>query len=290
LQALGTGPFIWVLSSGSLPAGLLMGGNGLIQGTPTEIGSQTFTVTLTDGRGSAVGKEFTIVVDPPLPTFSVKTIPATLPPTQSSAIEMTLATPHPSTLTGTLRLTFTSTAEVPVDDPMTQFSNGTRTSTFTIPANSTTAVFPTNLMLLTGTVAGVVRLTANIDSGPADVPVSIVDVLATAPKITDLVAIRTAGGLDVQITGYASARRVASVEFNFDVRVGDKVQRIPLGRNVDADFGTWYRNPASAQFGSSFSFLQSFTIANGTASAIEGVTVRLTNAQGSTTSVTVQPR
>jgi hypothetical protein len=187
-------------------------------------------------------------------------------------------------------MTFTSTAEVPVDDPMTQFSNGTRTSTFTIPANSTTAVFPTTLTLLTGTVAGTVRLTANIDSGPADLPVSTVDVLATAPKITEVVAIRTANGLDVQITGYSSPRRVSSVEFNFDVKVGNKTQRIPLSRNVEADFGTWYRHPASAQFGSSFSFLQSFTIENGTANAIEGVTVRLTNAQGSTTSVTVQPR
>jgi len=290
LQALGTGPFIWVLSSGALPTGLIMGGNGVIQGIPTEIGSKTFTVTLTDGRGSAVAKEFTIVVDPPLPTFSVRTLPATLPPTQSSAIEMTLAAPHPSALSGTLRMTFTSTAEVPVDDPMTQFSNGTRTSTFTIPANSTTAVFPTTLTLLTGTVAGSVKLTANIDSGPADLPVSTVDVLATAPKITDVVAIRTAGGLDIQITGYSSPRRVASVEFNFDVKVGNKTQRIPLARNVEVDFGTWYRHPASVQFGSSFSFLQSFTIENGTASAIEGVTVRLTNAQGSTTSVTVQPR
>jgi len=290
LQAMGTGPFVWVLSAGTLPAGVSMGGNGLILGTPTAVGSQTFTVTLTDGRGSAVGREFTIVVDPPIPAFSVRTIPATLPPTQSSSIELTLATPHPSALSGTLRLTFTSTAEVPVDDPMTQFSNGLRTSTFTIPANSTTAVFPTQLTLLTGTVAGTVRLIANIDSGPADLPASTVDILATAPKITDVVATRTAGGLDVLITGYASPRRVSSVEFNFDVKVGNKTQRISLSRNVEADFGTWYRHPASAQFGSSFSFLQSFTIENGSANAIEGVTVRLSNAQGSTTSVTVQPR
>jgi len=149
LQAMGTGPFVWVLSAGTLPAGVSMGGNGLILGTPTAVGSQTFTVTLTDGRGSAVGREFTIVVDPPIPAFSVRTIPATLPPTQSSSIELTLATPHPSALSGTLRLTFTSTAEVPVDDPMTQFSNGLRTSTFTIPANITTASFPTQLTLLT---------------------------------------------------------------------------------------------------------------------------------------------
>jgi hypothetical protein len=89
--------------------------------------------------------------------------------------------------------------------------------------------------------------------------------------------------LDIQITGFAPARRVSSVEFSFEMNGG---QRVSLPRNVETEFAEWYRSPASTPFGSVFSFLQSFAV-QGDAKRIEGVTVRLTNAQGSSTSSTV---
>ena len=199
-------------------------------------------------------------------------------------MELSLSAPHPSPLSGQLTLSFTSTAEVPSDDPMTRFSSGSRVVDFTIPAESTTAVFPSQIMLLIGTVAGTVRLAASFDNGPSDILVAAVNVTPTPPQMTNVTAVRTAGGLEVRITGYAPMRRVTSVEFTFDVRVGGTVQRIPLSRSVDADFANWYVNPASTAFGSSFSFLQSFIVTGGTSNAIESVTVRLTNAQGSTSS------
>jgi hypothetical protein len=186
-------------------------------------------------------------------------------------------------------LTFTPNAEIASDDPATQFSNGSRTATFTVPANTTAAVFTSQLKLLTGTVAGTVKLTATFDNGPADAPVSSIDIPATAPQMTDVTVTRTSGGIDVQVTGFAPARRVLNVEFTFDVRSGNTTQRPTLSRSVEAEFSAWYRNTASTVFGSSFSFLQSFTVA-GDASAIQGVTVRLTNAQGSTSSATVTPK
>jgi hypothetical protein len=94
----------------------------------------------------------------------------------------------------------------------------------------------------------------------------------------------------VQITGFAPSRRIVSVDFTFDVRNENKTQRVgPLTRTVDSEFAEWYRNSASIAFGSSFSFLQSFSV-SGDVNAIVGVTVRLTNAQGSNTSVTVAPK
>ena len=79
------------------------------------------------------------------------------------------------------------------------------------------------------------------------------------------------------------------MDFTFDVRNGNQTQRVGLTRNVDSEFAEWYRNSASTAFGSSFSFLQSFAV-SGDVNAIEGVTVRLTNAQGSSTSATVAPK
>jgi hypothetical protein len=289
LQATGTGPFTWIVSVGILPNGITLNATGLIQGTPTDLISQTFTARVTDSRGGSATKDFTLTIDAALPVFSAPGLPTTLSTRQTANVALSLATPFPSALTGTLKLTFTSIAEVPADDPMTQFSTGTRLVTFSIPANTTAAVFTPNIMLLTGTVAGTVKLTATIDSGPADLPVASVDIPAVAPQITNITATRGAGGLDVQITGFAPSRRVSTVQFSFDVKVGNTTNSVPLSRSVDADFGTWYTNPASVSFGSAFSFVQSFTI-QGDATAITGVTVKLTNAQGSTTSATVQPK
>jgi len=71
------------------------------------------------------------------------------------------------------------------------------------------------------------------------------------------------------------------------VKNGSKTQQVTLSKNVDADFANWYRNTTSTLFGSSFSFVQSFSV-QGDASLIQNVTVRLANAQGSTTSSAVR--
>ena len=173
---------------------------------------------------------------------------------------------------------------------MESFVRVARSGSFTIAANTTAVVFPSALTLLTGTVAGTVTLTANIVNGPSNVPVASVDILATPPQMTAVAAVKTTGGLDVQITGYASARRVTSVEFDFEVKSGTKTVTQTLSRSVDNEFSAWFNSAASGVFGGQFSFVQSFLIANGDASSIVSVTVRLTNAQGSTTSNKLVPQ
>lgn len=61
LSASGGGSLTWTLSAGSLPAGLTLGSNGVLSGTPTAGGSYTFTVRVTDGSRSA-SKQFGLVV------------------------------------------------------------------------------------------------------------------------------------------------------------------------------------------------------------------------------------
>jgi hypothetical protein len=284
LQASGTAPFFWAVTSGTLPAGIILSQAGLLQGTPTAVGSQTFTVTVTDARNANSSQTFTLTVDPPLPTLSISSLQASLNPTQAAAITMTISAPYPSPLTGQLIMTFSSTAEVPSDDPATQFSSGSRTVSFTIPANTTTASFPSQISLLAGTVAGTITLTANFSNGPSNVPVATTNILLTPPQMTSVTAVRTAAGIDVQIVGYASSRRVTSVEFTFDLKNGTKPD---LSESVDAAFGGWYHSTASTPFGSAFSFLQSFNVTGDTTQILD-VTVRLTNAQGSTTSAVIK--
>ncbi len=47
----GAAPYRWALTGGGLPAGLAVGADGVVSGTPTTSGTWTFTVTVTDAAG-----------------------------------------------------------------------------------------------------------------------------------------------------------------------------------------------------------------------------------------------
>jgi hypothetical protein len=62
----GTPPYTW---SGQPPAGLTLRPSGLLLGAPTTLGTQTFTVTVTDAAGATVTGTFSLTVTgPPAPT------------------------------------------------------------------------------------------------------------------------------------------------------------------------------------------------------------------------------
>ncbi|WP_375423216.1 fibronectin type III domain-containing protein [uncultured Friedmanniella sp.] len=59
----GTGPFTWTVLSGTLPAGLTLGGSsGMLSGTPTAAGSNSFTVRVTDASGQTATRDVTLVI------------------------------------------------------------------------------------------------------------------------------------------------------------------------------------------------------------------------------------
>lgn len=69
----GTAPYTYAISAGSLPAGMSLGSDGLLSGTPTAAGTFNLTVTATDsssGTGPYVGnRAYTITVNAPLITL-----------------------------------------------------------------------------------------------------------------------------------------------------------------------------------------------------------------------------
>lgn len=62
----GEAPYTWSLASGTLPAGLTLGSDGVISGTPTTAGTSTFTVRATDSGSRAGTKSLSIVVATPV--------------------------------------------------------------------------------------------------------------------------------------------------------------------------------------------------------------------------------
>lgn len=59
----GDGSYAWTLASGALPAGLALTGEGTIEGTPTAVGSSTFTVEV-ESAGLTGQAELSLVVAP----------------------------------------------------------------------------------------------------------------------------------------------------------------------------------------------------------------------------------
>ncbi|HXW92573.1 MAG TPA: Ig domain-containing protein [Terriglobales bacterium] len=77
-----SGPFTWAIVSGSLPTGLTLSSSDTasaeITGTPTEIGTSSFTIQVTNGSGNLIKETITITVNPP-PGLTITT-PAVLAP------------------------------------------------------------------------------------------------------------------------------------------------------------------------------------------------------------------
>ena len=68
----GVSPYSWSVS-GTLPAGLSLSTAGVISGTPTAAGTSTFTVTVTDTRGTTATRSLSITVSAPSATLAITT-------------------------------------------------------------------------------------------------------------------------------------------------------------------------------------------------------------------------
>jgi uncharacterized repeat protein (TIGR03803 family) len=61
-------------TSGAFPAGLTLGADGVLSGTPTAAGNDTFTVSATDALGGSVSQSYTITFDPAV-TIMIASLP-----------------------------------------------------------------------------------------------------------------------------------------------------------------------------------------------------------------------
>jgi hypothetical protein len=276
-------PYAWTPVSPTLPPGLVLTSDGILQGTPSAPVSATIRIRVTDASGANVTNDFTLAVGPPLSALTLSGLSATVNPASQLPIALSLSAAYPYPVSGTLNMAFSSTAVVPAEDPMTQFSTGGRSVTFTIPANSATAVFPSPLMLLSGTVAGTIIMGASIQNGPSSISFASVSLPAAAPRITSVEASRLNGDLKVIVAGYSTERRMTEIDFAFDVQTTSGIQQVSLSKAVDADFSAWYQSPTSVPFGSTFVLQQLFGV-SGDATAITAVTITLKNGQGSAVS------
>ena len=292
----GTAPYTWSLSAGSLPAGLTLNASvGTVGGTPSALGTTTFTVRVLDSVSASATKQFQLVIgSTATPSFTISGVSDSVEPAQQPSVEITLTSAHPSPISGQLALKFTSNADVASDDPSIQFSTGGRTVNFSIPANTTRAVFSNgspNIAFQTGTVSGTIELSVSGQSGGSSPlpPASRTATLSRrAPAVTRLIiASRTASGFELAITGFSTPRSLTQATFLFTAAQGANLQTSTLTSTLGTAATSWFQSPTGTSLGGQFRLSMPFTV-QGEVTAIQSVSVTLTNGAGTSTASSVQ--
>jgi hypothetical protein len=71
----GTAPYLFTVTSGTLPNGLALTSDGILIGTPTQPGSFTFDVTVGDASGCSRHRSYTIQIAPAPPACAADVTP-----------------------------------------------------------------------------------------------------------------------------------------------------------------------------------------------------------------------
>jgi Putative Ig domain len=288
----GTGAITWsvVAGAGTPPTGLSLGSTtGTISGTPSAVGSFSFTVLATDSTGVTAKQPFTVTIagPPTVPVITLSGLPATSHPGDQPVVTITLASPYPLPIVVTATLSITPNPVPPntgASDLM--FANQSRTTQLTIPANTTQATLP----FQTGTLAGTIQLAlalsaAGVNITPPVAPTATTVIAAAAPTITSIAVASTTAGLQITLVGTSTTLDMQTAVFQFTPTAGSTLQTTSVTINVSSLFAAWYSNPASLVTGSQFSLTEPFTI-GGNISTIASVTVTLTNSAGASAPAT----
>ena len=286
----GVPPYTW--AANGLPGGLTIDpASGVISGTATAAGDFSFTVRVTDSAVATWVDLFRMtVVLPNLPSVQITGMPGTVGPAEQHTVGVSLNSPFTADLTGQLILSFAPDSGG--GDSTIQFSTGGTTVNFTIPAGSTNAVFPaSSLALQTGTVAGSLILTVRLQASGGDVtpspaPSVTSTIARAAPVITSATVSRSSGTLEIQITGYTTAREVTQATFTFAAASGQTLQTNQVVVPLTDLFNKWFQDASSNRYGSQFTYKQPFTI-TGDVNAVIPQSVVLTNRVGSSQTVTI---
>jgi hypothetical protein len=280
----GVPPYQW--SAAGLPAGVSLSAGGVLSGTPTAPGTFSVSLTATDSKGAPASKTLSMTVAlPGSPSVTFGSLPASTNPASQPTVTIGLGNTFPADVVANLAMTFAPDSGP--DDPSVQFSTGGRTAQEIIPAGST--VSPAQVGVQTGTVAGLITITAHLTAAGQDItgtpiPTITIRVNATAPVISTVTATRNSTGLTVTVVGFASSREMAQAIFQFTAAAGTTLTSSSVTVPVDAIFGQWYQSSASAAFGSQFTYTQPFTVPGG-AQSIVSVSVTLVSKVGSSNAV-----
>jgi len=249
-------------------------------------GTFNFTIRVSDAVGTTAVRVHTIVVGvPALPTVTINGLPANVQALQQPSLDIALDAPYPVAISGTLNLSFAPAGANPMDDPAVQFSTGGRSVSFTIPANASHATFGSGQFALqTGSVTGTITVSiASLQAGGAGLTLPggltrATQVDAAPPVIRALTVVRTADGMQVQITGVTSTRELTKASVTFQPASGTTIQTPQLTVPLGDVASKWFQSTPSATFGGQFSLTLPFTFSASV--SLSSVSVVVSNGSG----------
>ncbi len=263
----GTGPYAFTIQSGSLPPGLMLSSSGVISGTPTTIGSYTFTVGVVDAGGRTGSRTYTIVIGCP----AIALAPSSLPPGVSGVL-------YSQTITasgGTAPYVFAvSSGTLPVGIALS--STGLLSGTPTAAGTSTFTITATDAQGCTTSTGYSVTVSLAISPGTATLPdgtvgVSYHQTLTASGGTSPYGFVVTTGalppGLTLSSLGDISGVPTTIGTYSFTVTVSDPSANTgSQSYSITINCPTITLNPSSLPNGvANSSYSQTVTTSGGTA-------------------------
>ena len=226
--------------SGAAPGGLALqpgqSANFYVQFTPTATGARTGLLVIGNTTYALIGTG----IQPPLPNpvLSIN-LPQALSDLQG-AVTVTLDAASRTSGSGTLTLDFQPGPGLP-DDAAIVFASGLRTATFTVSPGDTQGHFGAQLTAIfqTGTTAGTLTFTAQLGGVTAQQTITI---LPTTVGTTLVQGVRSAAGVEVQVTGFDNTHSAGPLAFTFFDAAGNAIAPGAISTNATASFSSYFQN------------------------------------------------
>ncbi len=228
----GTAPYTWSLASGSLPVGLsLSSSGGQISGTPSQAGSFSFTVEVTDSSAPVQSAKQQLSIPVAAVTTPIKINTSTLPSGQIAATySTTLAATGGTTPYNWSVSAGALPAGLALSTTGTISGTPTASGSFSFTVKVTDSTTPTaetatqSLTLAIGTVATPVQITtSSVSSGRVGTAYSttLEATGGTTPYSWSVSAGALPAGLALSTTGTISGTPTAMGTFSFTIKVSD---------------------------------------------------------------------
>ena len=237
------------------------GGEFKLVFTPQAIGIRQGSITLGDRNYPLLGTG----AGPPLPAPTVTLDLKQAASAQQGTMIVRFDAPAQTSGSGTATLDFQGPADSAIG-----FAAGGRSVTFPIAPGDLQAVLP----FQTGTSAGVLTFTARV-GGTSDR--QSVTITGGPPAITAVQGGRSAGAVEIDITGFDNTRSLGALSFTFYDAAGKSIAPGTLRTNAASDFASYF---AGSDLGGVFVLRAVFPV-TGDARVIAACEATLTNTSGS---------
>jgi hypothetical protein len=265
--------------SGAAPAGLALppgqSAGFYVQFTPTATGARTGSLVIGNTTYALTGTG----IQPPLPNPVLSiSLPQPLS-AQQGAVTVTLDAASKTSGSGTLTLVFQPASGL-TDDAAIVFVSGGRTATFTVSPGDTQGHFGAQFTapFQTGTTAGALVFTVQLGGVTAQQTITI---LPASVGIASVQGVRSAAGVQVQVTGFDNTHSAGVLTFTFFDAAGNTIPPGAISTNATASFASYFQNSG---LGGVFLLTAVFPV-TGNPSQVGAFQVQIANSVGTAQSV-----